>query len=89
MSNDNKDVKSEDVVDSNVEMLNINDIRNIRAFLERSGSKGAQEASILVHVCRKLEAIIALEDAAAKEAKEKAAAEGDVEEEGDAVQEEK
>lgn len=56
-------------------MLSIQDLQNIRAFMDRVEMKGAQEAKIMTLICSKIETILKVEAEAAQIAQDKAAAE--------------
>jgi len=57
-------------------MLNLQDLQNIRALMDRVDLKGVSEANVLVTICAKIDTILRAEAMAKKAADEKAVAEG-------------
>jgi len=56
-------------------MLNIQDLQNIRALLDRVDLKGVSEANVVVTICAKIDAIVRAEAAAQKAAQKNSAKE--------------
>jgi len=56
-------------------MLNIQDLQNVRALLDRVDLKGVSEANVVVTICAKIDAIVRAEAAAQKAAQENTAKE--------------